>query len=320
MWLVLAAAGGPGGLNLWQILWKSSPISKTVFSILILCSILSIAVIVERWIIFKRARRAIDEALNALDTWALTQQWDTAREEIGKATRETSPLFSVLNAGVSFWQELVDVGETRLEVMESMVLEAVTRELKLVRAMLRVNLPILANIASVAPFIGLFGTVVGIILTFDSIARTGNMGQDLVASGIADALVATAMGLFAAIPAVIAYNFFVDRVNQIILSIEEVALERIYFLVQRDTVAAPTSKDIEQTEVRNGARPMHGSSIEEEDGHIASINIIPLVDVVLVLLIIFMVTTAFARDTRCRWTCPKGVAPIRPCSRRWKST
>ena len=109
------------------------------------------------------------------------------------------------------------MGETRLEVMETMVLEAVTRELKLVRSMLRVNLPILANIASVAPFIGLFGTVIGIILTFDSIARTGNMGQDLVASGIADALVATAMGLFAAIPAVIAYNFFVDRVNQLIL-------------------------------------------------------------------------------------------------------
>jgi len=56
-----------------------------------------------------------------------------------------------------------------------------------------------------------------------------------VGSGIADALVATAMGLFAAIPAVIAYNFLTDRVNQIILEMEEVAMERIYFLVQRDT-------------------------------------------------------------------------------------
>jgi len=204
--------------------------------------VLSIAVIVERWIVFKKTQDAIDESLSALDSWSMTQQWDTAREEICKADRATSPLYSVLNAGVSYWQELEDVGETRLEVMETMVLEAVTRELKLVRSMLRVNLPILANVASVAPFIGLFGTVVGIILTFDSIARTGNMGQDLVASGIADALVATAMGLFAAIPAVIAYNFFVDRVNIIILTIEKVAMERIYFLVQRENVIAPPAK------------------------------------------------------------------------------
>lgn len=239
MWLVLAAESGHGGMNLWLILWKSSPISKMVFSVLIICSMLSIAVIVERWIVLKRAQRAIDEALNALDNWGLTHQWDAAREAISTTTRAESPLFSVLNAGVGFWQELVDCGEMRLEVMESMVSDAVTRELKLVRSSFRVNLPILANIASVAPFIGLFGTVVGIILTFDSISRTGNMGQDLVASGIADALVATAMGLFAAIPAVIAYNFFVDFVGQLILSIEEVAMERIYFLVQRDDVIAP---------------------------------------------------------------------------------
>jgi biopolymer transport protein ExbB/TolQ len=128
------------------------------------------------------------------------------------------------------------VGETRLEVMEALVTDAVTRELKLVRSMLRANLPILANIASVAPFIGLFGTVVGIILTFQQISATGHMGQELVASGIADALIATAMGLFAAIPAVIAYNYFTDKISQIILSIEEVALERIYFLVQREQV------------------------------------------------------------------------------------
>lgn len=247
MWLVLAAAGGTGGLNLWQILLKSSPVSKSVFVILIGCSVLSIAVIIERWIVLSRARKATADALSLLDAWAMTQQWATAREEIAKVTREQSPLFSVLRAGVSFWQELAAVGENRLEVMESMVTDAVTRELKLVRSQLRANLPILANIASVAPFIGLFGTVVGIILTFDSISRSGNMGQDLVASGIADALVATAMGLFAAIPAVIAYNFFTDKIGQVLLSIEEVAMERIYFLVQREHIAEmPAPKTVEK--------------------------------------------------------------------------
>jgi len=234
MWLELAVAGKAPGLNLWDILLHSSPISKIVFVLLIGCSILSIAVIIERWIVLNRTRLTMLRALESLDAWTLTRQWETARDEIAHATRVSNPLFSVLRAGIANWQELLDSGETRLEVMESMVKEAVARELKLVRSMLRANLPILANIASVAPFIGLFGTVVGIILTFDSIAKKGNMGQDLVASGIADALVATAMGLFAAIPAVIAYNFLTDRVNQVVLEMEAVALERIYYLVQRE--------------------------------------------------------------------------------------
>ena len=249
MWLELAVAGNAPGMNLWAILLASHPISKIVFVLLIGCSILSIAVIIERWIILKRTRQSLLQAAEQLDTWSMARQWEAAREEIIHATRTQSPLYSALRAGVAYWQELVDAGETRMEVMESMVTEAVGRELKLVRSMLRANLPILSNIASVAPFIGLFGTVVGIILTFDAISRTGNMGQELVASGIADALVATAMGLFAAIPAVIAYNFFTDHINQIILDMEATALERIYYLVQRKpdgesayTVDAPLRK------------------------------------------------------------------------------
>lgn len=236
MWLELAVAGKAPGLNLWVILMNASPISKMVFVLLIGCSILSVAVIIERWIVFKRTRQSLMQASEQLDTWSMARQWEAGREEIMRASRIRNPLFSALRAGLAYWQELVDSGETRMEVMESMVTEAVGRELKLVRSMLRSNLPILANIASVAPFIGLFGTVVGIILTFDSISRTGNMGQELVASGIADALVATAMGLFAAIPAVIAYNFFTDHINTIILDMEATALERIYYLVERKQV------------------------------------------------------------------------------------
>lgn len=234
MMLLLAAANAPAGLDLWTILLNAHPISKVVFVLLIGCSVLSIAVIIERWIICKRAQVATETAIARLNAWAQAQQWDDARGEITHATRTASPLFSVLRVGIAYWEELRAVGETRMEVMETMVTEAVGRELKLVRGMLRANLPILANIASVAPFIGLFGTVVGIILTFDAISRTGNMGQDLVASGIADALVATAMGLFAAIPAVIAYNYYTDRIAQLLLAMEEEALERIYFLVQRE--------------------------------------------------------------------------------------
>ncbi len=233
MWLIFAAAGGKG-LDLWTILMNATPVSKMVFLLLIGCSVLSVAVIVERWIVLRRAQRASTDALQLLDTWSITHQWGTAREEISRASRETNPLFSVLRAGVAYWEELVAVGEVRVEVMEEMVNEAVNRELKLVRSMLRANLAILANISSVAPFIGLFGTVIGIIMTFDAIAKQGNMGQDMVGSGIADALVATAMGLFAAIPALLAFNYFMSQINDLALAMEEVAMERIYFLVQRD--------------------------------------------------------------------------------------
>jgi len=212
----------------------AGPLSKAVLFLLVASLVLAIAVIIERTIVFRRVKRSTDAALAQLDSWAKNDQWQTARERIVQSNRTQSPLFSVLRAGIVYWQELTSFGETRLEVLEAMVHDAVTRELKLVRAMLRANLSILANISSVAPFIGLFGTVVGIIMTFQMISNEGNMGPDIVSSGIADALIATAMGLFAAIPAVIAYNYFVDRITTLLLSMEEVALERIYFLVQRD--------------------------------------------------------------------------------------
>jgi len=224
-------------LDFKKILLEAHPISKLVFLLLVASVVLVVAVIIERYIVFKRVRRSTEVALAQLDNWAKANQWQAARDQITRATRQQTPLFSVLRAGIVYWQELITFGETRLEVMEAMVHDAVTRELKLVRAMLRSNLPILANVSSVAPFIGLFGTVVGIILTFAKISVEGNMGPELVSSGIADALIATALGLFAAIPAVIAYNYFTDRISQLIMAMEEVALERIYFLVQREQLS-----------------------------------------------------------------------------------
>ena len=217
-----------------------------------------------------KARKSTEEALEQLDAWTEGKQWQAARDVISDAERKTAPLFSVLRAGIAFWEELVEVGETRLDVMEAMVGGAVNRELKLVRAMLRANLSILANISSVAPFIGLFGTVVGIILTFDAISRSGNMGQNLVASGIADALIATAMGLFAAIPAVLAYNYFVERVSGQLLEMEEIAL------LSASTSSYSANKSHCPSE-REDNMQCPGPS-DEEDGPIAAIYVIPLVE------------------------------------------
>ena len=216
------------------ILAHATTFGKLVFLILVICSTLSIAVIIERYIVLRNTKKAVDRDLVSLNSWTEKSSWAEARQAVASATREQSPLFYVLRIGVSYWRELSSVGEERLNIKETMVSEAIVRELKLIRSMLRVRMPILANVASVAPFIGLFGTVIGIIATFDAISRTGNMGQELVASGIAEALIATALGLFAAIPAVVGYNAFVDQVNNLILTMEEAALARIYFIVERE--------------------------------------------------------------------------------------
>jgi len=245
-----ATAAPHAGFDIWKVLVQSSPVSKFVFLTLVICSVLSIAVIIERWIVLSKARKAIESDIAQLDEWGHAQQWDDARAGIETAERDTQPLFSVLRAGIAYWQELMMVGETRVEVMENMVESAINRELKLVKAVFRQRLPILANIASTAPFIGLFGTVVGIILTFNAIASKGNLGMDVVGSGIADALVATAMGLFAAIPAVLAYNAFIDWSNQLIMMMEETVLERIYFLVQREHLSGSKSPAIDNHAAR----------------------------------------------------------------------
>jgi biopolymer transport protein ExbB len=103
---------------------------------------------------------------------------------------------------------------------EERLREAVGRELFAQSLLLQRHLPYLATIASTAPYIGLFGTVLGILSAFRQIAATGQTGPSIVAGGISEALVTTALGLFVAIPAVIAYNQLLARVNGLSLLIE----------------------------------------------------------------------------------------------------
>ncbi len=87
------------------------------------------------------------------------------------------------------------------------------------------RLPILATTASVAPFVGLFGTVMGIMFAFQGIGQTGSTNLGVVAPGIADALIATAAGLVAAIPAVVAYNHLSNRVRLFASEMDDFAME-----------------------------------------------------------------------------------------------
>jgi biopolymer transport protein ExbB/TolQ len=103
--------------------------------------------------------------------------------------------------------------------------DSVGRGISLQTAGLQKNLPLLATIASTAPYVGLFGTVIGILEAFRRIAATGETGPAIVSGSISEALVATALGLGVAIPAAIAYNLLLAKVNSLSLTVENHAME-----------------------------------------------------------------------------------------------
>jgi len=183
---------------------------------LALFSVYSLTVIGERWWTFQRARR---------DSMGLRRRvFDRVREgrlRQALATCETrmgSHLGAVLGSGL---QELLVFeasnpgGHDGTEWDRASVAarDAMQRATAAEIERLEQRLTSLATLGNISPFVGLFGTVIGIMRSFEAISRTGSGGLASVSTGIAEALVATAAGLFVAIPAVVAYNHFVSRVR-----------------------------------------------------------------------------------------------------------
>ncbi len=115
------------------------------------------------------------------------------------------------------------------------------------------GLGMLATIGSTAPFVGLFGTVVGIINAFRGIAATGSGGMAAVSGGIAEALVATALGIFVAIPAVVAYNHFLGRLERFQVEMNRASSELVNFLFK-----------VSRPDTRNGGEPPSGRATAED--------------------------------------------------------
>ncbi|HEV8662409.1 MAG TPA: MotA/TolQ/ExbB proton channel family protein [Candidatus Methylomirabilis sp.] len=184
--------------------------------ILAACSVYSLAAILERILAYRRVAKHV-AALRAEVEEALAAG-KVAEARAACEARAGHPVAAVFAAGLAALQRALegrfgltpgpDLGAT-LEAIRG----ATARETADQIAGLERRLPSLATLGNVSPFIGLFGTVLGIIRAFEAIAATGAGGLAVVSAGIAEALVATAAGLFVAIPAVIAYNTFVGRVK-----------------------------------------------------------------------------------------------------------
>ena len=195
----LAAPGGD--LSIWALFWQAGWVVKLVMLGLLGASIWSWAIIVDKVISYSRMRAALNRFEQVF--WS-----GQSLEELYRslADRKTTGMGSVFVAAMREWKKSFEKGAKSPHALQNRIDKAM--DLALTREMERMEsrLGFLASIGSAAPFIGLFGTVVGIMTSFQAIAGSKSTNLAVVAPGIAEALLATAIGLLAAIPAVIAYN------------------------------------------------------------------------------------------------------------------
>ncbi|TVQ56021.1 MAG: protein TolQ [Rhodobacteraceae bacterium] len=180
---------------------RSTLMVQAVTLFLAAASLWSWAVIVDKWIAFRKARR--DAAMFEDAFWS-GQPLDALYERVG--TKPRSAIERVFAAGMGEWRRSFDKAGGLIPGARDRIERALDVALARESDGLSTRLGVLATVGSIAPFVGLFGTVWGIMTAFEAISIQQNTNLSTVAPGIAEALVTTAIGLLAAIPAVIFYN------------------------------------------------------------------------------------------------------------------
>lgn len=195
-------------LSLLTLVAQASPVVKIVLAILVFLSLLSWTVIFRKAIMIARAVRQTDEFETRF--WSGTEL--TKLLETANRNRETSGSEErVFAAGMNEYLKQQRSSGDVINGVSRAMRAVFTRELDHLES----GLPLLASIGSTSPYIGLFGTVWGIMNAFTGLSTLDNVSLAVVAPGIAEALVATAIGLFSAIPAVASYNYFNNRVGRL---------------------------------------------------------------------------------------------------------
>jgi biopolymer transport protein TolQ len=220
------------------LLADATPLAKVVLLILLIFSAVSWAVILYKMWIYRRAER---QTATFLDVFRKSSKFSEVQAVC--PTLQASPLVGIFQSGYAelnaqlrsdkseaeaarmpAGRPTAVVGRPTLKSLDAVdraLLRATTVEL----TRLEHRVPFLATTASITPFIGLFGTVWGIMMSFQAIGATGSTSLQSVGPGIADALIATAAGLFAAIPAVYFYNDFTNRVKHFAAEMDDFSLE-----------------------------------------------------------------------------------------------
>lgn len=221
-----------GGFTFEQMWASMGFFARGVVFLLFAMSLASVAVFVERLAVFRTSVRQTRLAAAALSRSLPAFLWDDARKTA--AAYDQSHLARVVGAGVA---DVLKAPELPPEDQAEGARRAMERARDREAAALRRGLGILATTGSTAPFVGLLGTVAGIINAFKTIAATGSGGLASVSAGIAEALVTTAMGLFVAIMAVMAFNLLGAIADRLTLEMSDSAIE-LYDLVVKSGAKA----------------------------------------------------------------------------------
>lgn len=204
-----------------------------VIGLLLAMSVLSLAVILSRAWAFRQAgrqtRRYAPELARLLRQGKLQEALETSRE----VAFHRSPLAQVLPVGLAEWREWRESGSGQdPDVAASAAERALRYATEDCLGALRRGLPVLATIGATAPFVGLFGTTVGIINCFKLMATSGSNSLLAISAGIAEALVTTAFGLVVAVPAVWFYNAFLGRVEALRVELDRAGYQLVNHLVK----------------------------------------------------------------------------------------
>jgi biopolymer transport protein TolQ len=207
------------GVDVISLMLQASWVVKLVLLLLAGFSVFSWAIILFKWRELRRAEQDSDAFLEVYHEGSLDAAYEAARE------LDQSPLAAVFLAGYAEVNRMARyTGKAVGEALDAAQRHALSRHIQWTASSeglrLEKRLSFLATVGSATPFIGLFGTVIGIVNAFEGIGRSGSASLAVVAPGIAEALIATAVGLFAAIPATIAYNYFVGELRALQAAID----------------------------------------------------------------------------------------------------
>ena len=211
-------------LSIWSLVANASLFVQLVMLILFFASVVSWVMIVQRGIFQSKAQRALSafekEFWSGIDLNQLYRQGNEKSSRSGVAGVE-----NIFRAGFKEFTRLRQKGSVDPDAVMEGTQRSMRVALRREEEKLETHLPFLASVASVSPYIGLFGTVWGIMTSFRGLATVHQATLATVAPGISEALIATAMGLFAAIPAVLAYNRYSARAESLGSSYETFAEE-----------------------------------------------------------------------------------------------
>lgn len=227
-------------LSPWHLFVQADIVVKVVIFVLLFCSFWVWAIIFEKWLRLRRLKQLADRFEKRF--WSgvsLEELFDRIGE------KASHPLALVFVAAMREWRRSAKAGlrlsdERRTANMLQRIARAMDIAIEREQGGLERYMGFLATVGSTAPFIGLFGTVWGIMNSFTSIAASKNTSLAVVAPGIAEALFATALGLVAAIPAVVAYNKFSAEIGRYVERLDHFAIE-FQAVISRQLEHAPAT-------------------------------------------------------------------------------